>query len=57
MGEFLSVERRGKIAILTMIKTQNMNAIGTHQECQDTVSYTQLPAPPTRTKHVIPLLP
>ena len=30
MGEFLSVERRGKIAILTMIKPESMNAIGTH---------------------------
>lgn len=37
MGEFLSVERRGKIAILTMIKPESMNAIGTHEDCQDII--------------------
>ena len=37
MGEFLKVERRGKIAILTMIKPESMNAIGTHDDCQDIV--------------------
>src|SRR3546814_9704836 len=37
MGEFLSVERRGKIAILTMIKPESMNAIGTHEDCQDLI--------------------
>ena len=37
MGEFLSVERRGKIAILTMIKPESMNAIGTHADCDDIV--------------------
>ena len=37
MGEFLSVERRGKIAILTMIKPESMNAIGTHDDCQDII--------------------
>ena len=36
-GEFLSVERRGKIAILTMIKPESMNAIGTHEDCQDII--------------------
>src|SRR3546814_10778675 len=36
-GEFLSVERRGKIAILTMIKPESMNAIGTHDDCQDII--------------------
>src|SRR3546814_16227283 len=37
MGEFLSVERRGKIAILTMIKPESMNAIGTHEDCQNII--------------------
>ena len=37
MGEFLSVERRGKIAILTMIKPESMNAIGTHADCDDII--------------------
>src|SRR3546814_6783025 len=37
MGEFLSVERRGKIEILTMIKPESMNAIGTHDDCQDII--------------------
>src|SRR3546814_16961481 len=37
MGEFLSVERRGKIAILTMIKPESMNAIGTNDDCQDII--------------------
>ena len=37
MGEFLSVERRGKIAILTMIKPESMNAIGTHEDCRDII--------------------
>lgn len=35
MGSFLTVEKRGKIAILTMIKTETMNAIGTHEDCDD----------------------
>src|SRR3546814_6847074 len=37
MGECLSVERRGKISILTMIKPESMNAIGTHDDCQDII--------------------
>src|SRR3546814_20296193 len=37
VGEFLSVERRGKIAILTMNKPESMNAIGTHADCDDIV--------------------
>lgn len=37
MGEFLSVERRGKIAILTMSKPESMNAIGTHADCDDII--------------------
>ena len=41
MGEFLSVERRGKIAILTMIKPDSMNAIGTHEDCDDIVETMQ----------------
>src|SRR3546814_11136352 len=38
VGEFLSVERRGKIAILTMNKPESMNAIGTHADCDDIVA-------------------
>lgn len=41
MGEFLSVERRGKIVILTMIKPDSMNAIGTHEDCDDIVDTMQ----------------
>jgi 2-(1,2-epoxy-1,2-dihydrophenyl)acetyl-CoA isomerase len=37
MGEFLQVERRGRVAILTMIKPESMNAIGTHDDCNDIV--------------------
>jgi 2-(1,2-epoxy-1,2-dihydrophenyl)acetyl-CoA isomerase len=35
MGEFLDVERRGKVAILRMNKPESMNAIGTHDDCED----------------------
>lgn len=38
MTAFLSVERRGRIAILTMAKPESMNAIGTHQDCDDIVN-------------------
>ena len=38
MTGFLNVERRGRIAILTMAKPDSMNAIGTHQDCEDIVS-------------------
>ena len=38
MAGFLNVERRGRIAILTMAKPESMNAIGTHQDCEDIVS-------------------
>jgi 2-(1,2-epoxy-1,2-dihydrophenyl)acetyl-CoA isomerase len=38
MGEFLEVERRGKTAILRMNKPESMNAIGTHEDCQDIIS-------------------
>src|SRR3546814_18165539 len=37
VGEFLRVERRGKIAILTMNKPESMNAIGTPAACDDIV--------------------
>jgi enoyl-CoA hydratase/carnithine racemase len=37
MGEFLRVERRGRIAILTMNKPESLNAIGTHADCADIV--------------------
>lgn len=35
MGEFLDVERRGRVAILRMNKPDSMNAIGTHADCDD----------------------
>lgn len=38
MTAFLTVERQGPIAILTMAKPESMNAIGTHQDCEDIVS-------------------
>ncbi len=41
MGEFLRVDRRDKIAILTMIKPESMNAIGTHGDCQDIITTLQ----------------
>src|SRR3546814_19172081 len=37
VGEFLRVERRGKVAILTMSKPESMNAIGTHADCDDII--------------------
>src|SRR3546814_2038951 len=37
VGEFLQVERRDKIAILTMAKPESMNAIGTHADCDDII--------------------
>lgn len=41
MGEFLQVERKGPIAILRMNKPETMNAIGTHEDCDDIVSTLQ----------------
>jgi enoyl-CoA hydratase/carnithine racemase len=41
MGEFLDVERRGKVAILRMNKPESMNAIGTHEDCDDICSMLQ----------------
>jgi 2-(1,2-epoxy-1,2-dihydrophenyl)acetyl-CoA isomerase len=41
MGEFLDVERRGKIAILRMNKPEAMNAIGSHADCDDIVDTLQ----------------
>ena len=38
MTPFLSVERRGRIAIATMARPESMNAIGTHQDCEDIVA-------------------
>ena len=35
MGAFLEVERKGRIAILRMNKPESMNAIGTHEDCED----------------------
>lgn len=37
MGQFLKVERQDRIAILTMDKPESMNAIGTHEDCQDII--------------------
>jgi 2-(1,2-epoxy-1,2-dihydrophenyl)acetyl-CoA isomerase len=41
MGEFLEIERRGKVAILRMNKPDAMNAIGSHEDCEDIVSTLQ----------------
>jgi enoyl-CoA hydratase/carnithine racemase len=41
MGDFLEVERKGPIAILRMNKPETMNAIGTHEDCDDIVSTLQ----------------
>jgi 2-(1,2-epoxy-1,2-dihydrophenyl)acetyl-CoA isomerase len=38
MSAFVTVERRGAIAILTMARPESMNAIGTHQDCEDIVA-------------------
>lgn len=37
MGEFVKIERRGRIAILTLSHTETMNAIGDHEDCSDLV--------------------
>lgn len=37
-GDFLDVRRQGRIAILTMKKPESMNAIGSHEDCQDIIS-------------------
>lgn len=41
MGAFLEVERRDRIAILRMNKPETMNAIGTHEDCEDICSTLQ----------------
>ncbi|NBR31145.1 MAG: enoyl-CoA hydratase [Sphingomonadaceae bacterium] len=41
MGDFLTVERKGRIAILRMNKPESMNAIGTHEDCEDICSTLQ----------------
>lgn len=41
MGDFLHVERRGRVAILRMNKPETMNAIGTHEDCEDICSTLQ----------------
>ena len=38
MTAFIEVSRRGKIAILTMNKPESLNAIGTHQDCEDIIA-------------------
>jgi 2-(1,2-epoxy-1,2-dihydrophenyl)acetyl-CoA isomerase len=38
MGEFLEVEQRGRIVILRMNKPDSLNAIATHEDCDDIVS-------------------
>ena len=41
MGDFLKVEGQGGIAILQMNKPESMNAIGTHEDCEDICSTLQ----------------
>ena len=38
MRDFLQIERRGPIGILTMDRQESMNAIGTHADCQNIIS-------------------
>ena len=38
MGDFMSVERRGAIAILRMDRADSLNAIATHADCDDMVA-------------------
>lgn len=38
MKDFLQLERRGPIAILKMDRQESMNAIGTHEDCQNIIS-------------------
>ena len=41
MGNFIDLERRGSIAILRMNNEQALNAIGSHEDCEDFVSALQ----------------
>lgn len=38
MSDFLQLERRGPIAILTMDRQESLNAIGTHEDCQNIIA-------------------
>jgi 2-(1,2-epoxy-1,2-dihydrophenyl)acetyl-CoA isomerase len=38
MGDFIQIERRGPIAVLRMNKPEAVNAIGTHEDCDDLVA-------------------
>ena len=38
MKDFVSVEKRGRIAIITMQRPESMNAIATHQDCDDLIA-------------------
>ncbi|MBB4615064.1 crotonase/enoyl-CoA hydratase family protein [Novosphingobium taihuense] len=37
MSSFVQVERRGRIAVITLNRPDSLNAIGTHQDCRDLV--------------------
>lgn len=37
MSSFVQVERRGRIAILTLSRPDSLNAIGTHEDCRELV--------------------
>lgn len=38
MSSFVQVERRGRIAILTLNRPDSLNAIGTHEDCRELVN-------------------
>lgn len=42
MSDFLQVERRGPIVILTMDRQESLNAIGTHEDCQNIIETFQM---------------
>jgi 2-(1,2-epoxy-1,2-dihydrophenyl)acetyl-CoA isomerase len=41
MGDFLTIERQDRIAVLRMNRPDTMNAIGTHEDCDDMVGALQ----------------
>ncbi|WP_435417874.1 crotonase/enoyl-CoA hydratase family protein [Parerythrobacter aurantius] len=38
MGQFVKLEKRGKIAIMTMNSPETLNAIGTQEDCEDVIA-------------------
>lgn len=38
MGEFVDVEKTGRVAVLRLNRPEALNAIGTHEDCEDLVS-------------------